>query len=142
MEELTPVEFPERHPLSSFDSSYEVPENGGNGFGNELDETLVHGDAHKHRKFVPASTEAPVAGGKAGRPTNSSSSQFSGSSNNFISRRRDRLQTVRAHFYTLYAAAIGFQFKNANDNGSSGLGSLIGNIATKVGIRSSNRHMS
>lgn len=59
-----------------------------------------------------------------------------------ISGRREKLQTVRAHFYTLYASAIGFKFRSVNDNGgSSGLGFLIGNLlgSSKVGNRTVNR---
>lgn len=134
VEELTPVEYPDRHPLSSFDSCFEVPTNGSNGSGyeNELDDSLVLKDG-------PSLTSMSEKSPSAQQP--SSAGLFS--KNNFMSRRRERLQTVRAHFYTLYAAAIGFQFKNVNDNGSGGgLGSLIGNFATKVGIRSAHRHMS
>jgi myotubularin-related protein 14 len=51
-------------------------------------------------------------------------------------RRRERLQTVRALFYNAYCSTIGFRFKNGHE---SGLGSLLGNIAEKVGIISTQR---
>ncbi|PSN48995.1 Myotubularin-related protein 14 [Blattella germanica] len=50
--------------------------------------------------------------------------------------RRERLQTVRTLFYGAYCSTIGFKFKNGQD---SGLGSLLGNFAEKVGIISSQR---
>ncbi|XP_023706907.1 myotubularin-related protein 14 isoform X2 [Cryptotermes secundus] len=50
--------------------------------------------------------------------------------------RRERLQTVRTLFYNAYCSTIGFRFKNGQD---SGLGSLLGNIAEKVGIISTQR---
>lgn len=132
VEELTPVEFPDRHPLSSFDSNYGIPVNGSrNGFENELDDSVVLKDGQP--SVTVSETSAKVLPPNMGLYSRCS---------NFMSKRRERLQTVRAHFYTLYAAAIGFQFKNVNDNGSGGLGSLIGNFATKVGIRSAHRHMS
>ncbi|CAL8109799.1 unnamed protein product [Orchesella dallaii] len=139
VEELTPVEFPERHPLSSFDSNHDAPVNHsrkGNGLKHELDDddSLVLGD------------EVQLVKRKSGGSTSVQPTKLGlDSRENFMSRRRERLQTVRAHFYTLYAAAIGFQFKTVNDNGSGsggGLGSLIGTFATKVGIRSANRHTS
>lgn len=133
VEELTPVEFPDRHPLSSFDSNYGIPVNGSrNGFQNELDESLVLREDNPSVNVTESTatvSSPPILG-------------LNSHNSNFMSKRRERLQTVRAHFYTLYAAAIGFQFKNVNDNGSGGLGSLIGNFATKVGIRSAHRHMS
>lgn len=59
----------------------------------------------------------------------------SGPSDN-ITLRRERLQTVRTLFYNAYCSTIGFRFKNGQD---SGLGSLLGNIAEKVGIISTQR---
>ncbi|KAJ9595168.1 hypothetical protein L9F63_013526 [Diploptera punctata] len=59
----------------------------------------------------------------------------SGPSDN-VTMRRERLQTVRALFYNSYCSTIGFKFNNGQD---SGLGSLLGNFAEKVGIISSQR---
>lgn len=76
---------------------------------------------------------------KDGTPTNISPTQEKECS---VTDRREKLQTVRAHFYTLYASAIGFKFKNVNDNGSSGgggggsgFGFFIGNLlgSSKIG---------
>jgi len=53
-----------------------------------------------------------------------------------ITLRRERLQTVRTLFYNAYCSTIGFKFKNGQD---SGLGSLLGNFAEKVGIISTQR---
>ncbi|XP_021931879.1 myotubularin-related protein 14 [Zootermopsis nevadensis] len=50
--------------------------------------------------------------------------------------RRERLQTVRTLFYNAYCSTVGFKFKNGQD---SGLGSLLGNFAEKVGIISTQR---
>lgn len=55
------------------------------------------------------------------------------------SRRLEKLDKVRSRFYTLYEATIRTR-RNVSEtpgNTSSGLGFLIGNFATKVGIRSS-----
>jgi hypothetical protein len=72
-----------------------------------------------------------------------------------LARRRERLGTVRALFYQVYASAVGFGFRTGGAgsggsrgsgssnytsdlNGSStssGLTSLIGNFASRVGIR-------
>ncbi|XP_046985343.1 myotubularin-related protein 14 isoform X1 [Schistocerca americana] len=61
---------------------------------------------------------------------------FSVSVSSDTSLRREKLQTVRSLFYTAYCSTIGFKFKNGSD---SGLGSLLGNIAEKVGILSAQR---
>lgn len=52
---------------------------------------------------------------------------------NIFCRRRERLQAVRNLFYNAYCSTVGFKFKEGPD---SGLGSLLGNIAEKVGILS------
>ncbi|XP_071449239.1 phosphatidylinositol-3,5-bisphosphate 3-phosphatase MTMR14 [Hetaerina americana] len=49
--------------------------------------------------------------------------------------RRERLQSVRTLFYNSYCSTI--KFKNGQQD--SGLGSLLGNFAEKVGIRSAQR---
>ncbi|CAG7815745.1 unnamed protein product [Allacma fusca] len=54
-------------------------------------------------------------------------------------KRRDRLLQVRKRFYSTYAATIGQSRQSVNDSGS-GLSVLIGNIATKVGIRAPIHH--
>jgi len=60
-----------------------------------------------------------------------------------MSKRRERLQTVRAQFYSLYAKTIRFRSpvseQSSSGPSSSGIGSFIGNFATKVGIRAANR---
>lgn len=48
------------------------------------------------------------------------------------SRRRDRLQSVRSTFYQCYCKAIGFKYKNGAE--LSSLGSMLGNIAERVGF--------
>nr|CAD7423179.1 unnamed protein product [Timema monikensis] len=53
-----------------------------------------------------------------------------------ITLRRERLQTVRTLFYNAYFSTIGFKLKSGQD---SGLGSLLGNFAEKVGIISTQR---
>lgn len=50
----------------------------------------------------------------------------------FHSRRRDRLQSVRSTFYQCYCKAIGFKYKNGTE--LSSLGSMLGNIAERVGF--------
>lgn len=50
----------------------------------------------------------------------------------FYSRRRDRLQSVRSTFYQCYCKAIGFKYKNGTE--LSSLGSMLGNIAERVGF--------
>lgn len=45
--------------------------------------------------------------------------------------RRERLNSVRTLFYNCYSSTIGYKFKTGPD---SGLGSLLGNFAEKVGL--------
>ena len=59
-----------------------------------------------------------------------------------LSGRQNRLHAVRKHFYSLYSSAIGFQSRHNVNDSSSGLSILIGNIATKVGIRAPTRNTS
>ncbi|XP_069693160.1 phosphatidylinositol-3,5-bisphosphate 3-phosphatase MTMR14 isoform X2 [Periplaneta americana] len=73
--------------------------------------------------------------GSASNSTGDSSAPNSqNNSNNDM--RRDRLHTIRTLFYNSYCSTIGFKFKNGQD---SGLGSLLGNFAEKVGIISTQR---
>lgn len=48
-----------------------------------------------------------------------------------ISRRRDRLQSVRSTFYQCYCKAIGFKYKNGAE---TSFGSMLGNFAERVGF--------
>jgi myotubularin-related protein 14 len=48
-------------------------------------------------------------------------------------RRRERLNEVRTLFYNCYSSTIGYKFKNGGD--SATLGSLLGNFAEKVGLK-------
>lgn len=56
-----------------------------------------------------------------------------------IRRRRDRLQSVRSTFYQCYCKAIGFKYKNGAE--LSSLGSMLGNIAERVGLSSQRTQM-
>lgn len=58
--------------------------------------------------------------------------------------RRDKLQSVRSHFYNLYTSAVGFKFGNSNDNSGlagGGIGLFFGNLlgSSKTGNRMVNR---
>lgn len=58
---------------------------------------------------------------------------------NYSRRRRDRLQSVRSTFYQCYCKAIGFKYKNGAE--LSSLGSMLGNIAERVGFSSQRAQM-
>ncbi|KAG8225705.1 hypothetical protein J437_LFUL001738 [Ladona fulva] len=60
---------------------------------------------------------------------------YSSNHQDVASMRRDRLQSVRTLFYNSYCSTI--KFKNGQQD--SGLGSLLGNFAEKVGIRTTQR---
>lgn len=47
--------------------------------------------------------------------------------------RRERLNAVRTSFYNCYSSTIGYKFRNGSDNAT--LGSLLGNFAEKVGLK-------
>jgi hypothetical protein len=49
--------------------------------------------------------------------------------------RRERLNSVRTLFYNCYSSTIGYKFKNGINE--LGLGSLLGNFAEKVGLKTS-----
>ncbi|XP_055317855.1 myotubularin-related protein 14 isoform X3 [Sitodiplosis mosellana] len=57
---------------------------------------------------------------------------FTYNQNAVFIRRRDRLQSVRSTFYSAYCKAIGFKYKNGAE--LSSLGSMLGNIAERVGF--------
>lgn len=57
----------------------------------------------------------------------------------FFRRRRDRLQSVRSTFYQCYCKAIGFKYKNGAELTS--LGSMLGNIAERVGLSTQRTQM-
>jgi len=76
--------------------------------------------------------ESGFAGGEVISPNENNSSSPSG--------RRDRLQAVRKHFYSVYSTSVGLQSRHYMNDNSSGLSVLFGNIATKVGIRGPGRN--
>ncbi|XP_066997241.1 myotubularin-related protein 14 isoform X2 [Anabrus simplex] len=59
---------------------------------------------------------------------------YSSASSDSVSQRRERLNSVRTLFYNAYCATVGFKFRS-----DTGLGSLLGNFAEKVGIISTPR---